>query len=900
MRKQPLRIFVVFKTHFDIGFTGLVDEVLDGYANVMVPQALDACRKTAANEPGHRYVWTLPAWPLAYCLRKLSGSALGKELEKRVLEGAVVWHALPFTTHTELFGLEDLTRGLYIGRSMGERFGRKAVAAKMTDVPGHTWILPTLLWAAGIRFLHLGCNPCSTPPEVPPLFLWEGPDGSRIRTMYSRGGYGTGLLPPLDWTLPVWLALQHTNDNAGPQSAEVVQQILQSVRESSPGASVVFGTLDDFARALDELNPDLPVVRKDLADSWIHGAGTMPVEVSMLRELQHRLVRDESAIAVRSWLRGETARSKVHRSPSANAHRSAIAAAYEKMLLFVEHTWGMDTKLALNPEEFGGRVYDKNAFQAVRASGRYARIQKSWADKKKLVAEAQEIVQQVEARLTEGEPGPATGAPATFEVVNHHLWEWTGRLKLGKLGTHVKATIVQDGSELPVTVLDNETWVTLRHLAPLSLTRVRVEKALGRAAASRARPKGADRFTARVRASGARLTLQNGRVSVRVDTAGGGVVGLIDCATGRDWVDRKAGLPFGGYQYDVYSRREIVDYLKSYAYDLEPWFLGDFGKPGYPEGLHRTFTGTLAHVTQESGAGWARLRLLWKQDPESVRRFGNAAEVTQSVTVFDDEPWVDMDFSLVDKEASPLLEAGHVVLPLLSDRPKYAINKTGSVVDPARDIEKNCNRLLYCCERWTDVSDRGGSMLIIPRDTPLFSIGSPAIERFDGAALPGRPVLYFNLFNTQWGTNFPQWLEGNFRSRFRLIPHAGNWRSARAWELAAAALQPPSCLPQPRAQAEDQGVYGLLDGPARGLETVTLKAAEDGSGMILRLREPSGRAGARTLRFHHTQSARKPQVIRCSLLEEEQEPLSVKLERGSAVVAFSVRPFEVLTLKMKA
>ena len=70
--------------------------------------------------------------------------------------------------------------------------------------------------------------------------------------------------------------------------------------------------------------------------------------------------------------------------------------------------------------------------------------------------------------------------------------------------------------------------------------------------------------------------------------------------------------------------------------------------------------------------------------------------------------------------------------------------------------------------------------------------------------------------------------------------------------------------------------------------------------MILRLREPSGRAGARTLRFHHTQSARKPQVIRCSLLEEEQEPLSVKLERGSAVVAFSVRPFEVLTLKMKA
>ena len=29
---------------------------------------------------------------------------------------------------------------------------------------------------------------------------------------------------------------------------------------------------------------------------------------------------------------------------------------------------------------------------------------------------------------------------------------------------------------------------------------------------------------------------------------------------------------------------EIVAYLKSYAYDLEPWFLDDFGKPGYPPG----------------------------------------------------------------------------------------------------------------------------------------------------------------------------------------------------------------------------------------------------------------------------------------------------------------------------
>ena len=120
-------------------------------------------------------------------------------------------------------------------------------------------------------------------------------------------------------------------------------------------------------------------------------------------------------------------------------------------------------------------------------------------------------------------------------------------------------------------------------------------------------------------------------------------------------------------------------------------------------------------------------------------------------------PGVDMDFSLVDKEASPLLEAGHVVLPLLSDKPKYAINKTGSVVDPARDVEKNCNRLLYCCERWTDVSDRGGEHVDHTQGhAAFFHCMTGHREVRLSWPFPGRPVLYFNLFNTQWGTNFPQ------------------------------------------------------------------------------------------------------------------------------------------------
>ena len=341
---------------------------------------------------------------------------------------------------------------------------------------------------------------------------------------------------------------------------------------------------------------------------------------------------------------------------------------------------------------------------------------------------------------------------------------------------------------------------------------------------------------------------------IRVSRDTGGITSLVDLATGREWVQKKTGTPFGRFRYDVYSRREIVSYLKSYAYDLESWFLDDFGKPGYPEIPHETFRGTLAHAEAETGSGWARLRLLWRQDSRSVRDLGSPEEVRLECTLLDGQPWLDMRYTLTGKQACPLLEAGHVAMPFSVETPRFAVNKTGSVIDPGSDIARDANRLLFCCEDWVDVEDRDGGVLVIPFDSPLFSIGDPAIERFDGTAGPGEPCLHFNLFNTQWGTNFPQWIEGSFTFRFRVVPHRGDWRRARAWEHAAAALHPPSCFP---ADPNGRGTPPLLARPARGLQTVVLKRAEDGDAHILRLREPTGRGGKRSLSFNSFRPGRQ-------------------------------------------
>src|SRR5687768_4723912 len=258
------KVVVVFKTHFDLGFTDLPDRVMSLYTGPMFDAVRETMRATEGEPEKLRYTWTLPSWPL---MRLLDDPNLPIETReaahKLVADGRLVWHAWPFTTHTAFCGLEDLVRGLHISRGLSERFGRSPGAAKQTDVPGHTWIFPSLLARAGVRFLHLGCNAGSHPPHVPRLFWWEGPDGSRLLTFYSVGGYGTSPLPPQDWPHDTWLALQHTIDNHGPHTPDDLRHIREEIQRAAPHAEIAFGQLHDFADSL-LANPsqleDLPVL----------------------------------------------------------------------------------------------------------------------------------------------------------------------------------------------------------------------------------------------------------------------------------------------------------------------------------------------------------------------------------------------------------------------------------------------------------------------------------------------------------------------------------------------------------------------------------------------------------------------------------------------------------------
>ncbi|MGI5989434.1 MAG: DUF5054 domain-containing protein [Lachnospiraceae bacterium] len=398
------KVILVFKTHFDIGFTDQAQNVMRWYATDMLDSALATCHATE-DWGGLHYVWTLPAWPLKSILETCGGRRA--ELEHFINNGQIAWHALAFTSHTDFCGEEEYLESFRYSKELSDRYGRPYPrTAKMTDVPGHGLMLPEILAAGGVRFLHLGCNEFAMPPEVPGLFWWEAPSGRRVLTMYHKGGYGSGIQAPESWPFPVWMALMPTMDNAGPDSPERILRLKEQAQKLYPGAQIQCGTMDDFREELEKCDLSaLPVVRQDLADTWIHGVQSYPKEVREVRDLRRkaRALNLSIAAAGPDVLRDLTKEQDAY---------------YENMHLFGEHTWGADVKRWLNP---AGRVYERGQFEKARKDDdHYAFMEKSWNDKRSYAARAAKALESVRAahpmaNVTGAASDAAKQAPLTLQ-----------------------------------------------------------------------------------------------------------------------------------------------------------------------------------------------------------------------------------------------------------------------------------------------------------------------------------------------------------------------------------------------------------------------------------------------------------------------------------------------------
>jgi alpha-mannosidase len=252
-----------------------------------------------------------------------------------------------------------------------------------------------------------------------------------------------------------------------------------------------------------------------------------------------------------------------------------------------------------------------------------------------------------------------------------------------------------------------------------------------------------------------------------------------------------------------------------------------------------------------------------------------SSRVTQRISLWRSSRRIDFATEIDWHERQILLKAAFPVA-INALRATYEI-QFGSVERPThRNTSWDWARFEVCAHKWVDLSE-GGYGVSLLNDCKY---GHDIHDH----------VIRLTLLKSAISPD-PAADQGLHRFTYSLLPHQGDWREAqtvrRAYELNVPVLATSSFLPQ--AQQEPlTSSFLSTDCPHVVIDTV--KPAEDGHGLIVRLYEAHNQRGRGTLTF----ATPLLSAEECNLLEE---PLS-KAHYQENTLAFEVRPFEIKSFRV--
>lgn len=825
---QLEEVIVVYKTHFDIGYSDLARNVVHKYRTEMLDHALDNIEKNSNSPKEEQFVWTVPGWPMKQILWEGQKPDRREAIEKSLSEGNLVVHAFPFTTHTGMNELEDLVRGLGYASDIARQYKLELPrASKMTDVPSHVWSLPTLLHHAGVEFFHFGCNSSNRMPLVPTLFWWEGPDHSRLLTMASQG-YGTSVLPPKGWPYKAWIYINQTGDNMGPPSPETVQENLEFYKKNLPGVKVKIGQLSDFSDAILKSGAELPVVRGDMPDSWIHGPMGSPDAVALSRRTK-LLVGTAENMQTQENLWG------VYLPDETKTYRDA----YELSLLFGEHTWGMASQHYRTP--LYGKSWEDAYTQGL--PNLLKRMEDSWDEHDNYIRSSADKLVRPLANQVAALADNVNQAGRRIVVYNPLPWKRNGFVTVDIYNwPHPKAVKPVDGEELIPAYFDGNAqigekrgFVTFeaRDIPPMGYRTFTMVSDHQMAVQEQ------------LKADEKERTIESPYFKVRMNVEEGRIESFVDKRTNRELVDADAPQGFGQYFYERFGKADVMKFLNAYLYPNSLGFIGPVtGRMSVPENS----------VYQSAVAKRNTFKI--EQTPLEISAVmtgeipgpGMPQSVSMRLTLYATQPYADLTIG-VNKKPDAWPEAGWICLPFKMEQAEFRLGRLGCVTDPKKDIVENSNfRMLWLNTGMTIHNEQGG-IGICPLDSPLVSLGEPGSHRFDRKYVPQNPYVFVNLYNNTWATNFREWWGGELSSTVRLWTFEKFNEESSLFTLGMEARVPllaarSACKPGNLSVSQSG-----IELSRKGIQITTFGQNPDGDGLVLRLWEQSGQSGSCRLTF---------------------------------------------------
>jgi len=392
-----------------------------------------------------------------------------------------------------------------------------------------------------------------------------------------------------------------------------------------------------------------------------------------------------------------------------------------------------------------------------------------------------------------------------------------------------------DGERLPIQPTADGTWIAPGWLPPFSVTPLNESDGAG------PQPHGELVVTP--------ILLENKFLRVELNEAGD-ITRIYDKVNGREV------LPQGtiANQFQAFEDRP----LQWDAWDVDIFFEDKMWKSD-PAGSVNVIEAGLLRATLE------------------VRRRILHSDYVQRISLHYNSPRLDFDTTIDWRERHILLKVAFPV-EVLSNVATYEIQWGNVQRATHRNTSWDWARFETCAQKWVDLSegDYGVSLL---NDCKY---GHDIRDHS-----PQGGVIRISLLRSPTMPD-PEADQGEHRFAYSLFPHAGSWNETTIAQ--AYALNDPLIAVRPGSHASALQPSSLLSAEPANIVVETIKGAEDGNGLIVRLYESQRRRGQ--VRLHL--GFKLGTAWRTNLLEENQAALTP----DGNTLTLSVRPYEIVTLRL--
>ncbi|HOP10750.1 MAG TPA: alpha-mannosidase [Oscillospiraceae bacterium] len=250
--------------------------------------------------------------------------------------------------------------------------------------------------------------------------------------------------------------------------------------------------------------------------------------------------------------------------------------------------------------------------------------------------------------------------------------------------------------------------------------------------------------------------------------------------------------------------------------------------------------------------------------------------IEQNIWLYSDNPRIDFE-TVMDWNEEHLLVKAAFPIDVLADKATYEI-QFGHLQRPTHENTSwDKARFEVCAHKWADISEVGyGVSLLNDCKYGYNAEGS---------------TLKLTLLKCATSPN-PQADKGHHEFTYSLLPHVSNLRNTGTIKQAYLLNCPFEAVKLGKQKGKLAEDYSLASCDGKNVVIETVKKAEDGDGVIVRLYESFGKRCNTTVKFGFGVE----RVSLCDLLENEIRELTVR----DGKVRLGISNFQIITLKVRA